>query len=86
MGKLRSLLFEITEHNDKLFVHRKDYGKGWGLLCRYKFLNNMKDIKKFPNIAKHLNVDSSERVVRQISILLNKLFGDLESGFKKPTS
>ena len=82
MGKLRSLLFKIAEHNDKLFVHRKDYGKGWGLLRRYKFLNNVKDIKKFPNIAKHLSVDSSKRMDRQISVLLSKLFRDLERGFK----
>ena len=82
MGQLGYLLLKITEHYDKLLIHQKDYGKHWCLLRRYKFLNNMKDIKKFPDIIKHLNVNSSKCVVRQIGILFNQLFGDLENDFK----
>ena len=82
MGQLGYLLLKITKHYDKLLIHWKDYGKRRCLLRRYKFLNNMKDIKKFPDITKHLNVNSSKCVVRQIGVLFNQLFGDLENYFK----
>ena len=82
MGQLGYLLLKITEHYDKPLIHRKDYGKHQCLLRRYKFLNNMKDIKKVLDMAKHLNDHSSKCVVRQIGVLFNQLFGDLENDFK----